>query len=517
MLRQIHIFHKGERVFSHTYALGLAKEDLSNVYKIIEDYVENPIPGKTFHKPIGSNYQIFHRGSGVLYFLIITDITDSIDYMDKTLKTLFVKFKERFSDPKAVKEESGNKDEFLEFLKDLQKELHSKIAIAGPVNSGKTTLYNMLKTGEERSLINFARISELSIENLSFDLWDFQLKDNFSLLWSKFLGGADLIIFIFDASNYNLKVINHFLNFEKKEGRFSRFVLIANKIDLVSEDDIKKISNELNNAEFAKLSLTSPKARSNAYQILRNSLGLKRRLPENFEGLLNEAEHLESEKKLVEAMHRYKDLIFICNEYQDYSYIQKFEEKVKLLQQKVEKQVERKKKFDRKRKFKPPTKRTFTTQVSVKTLPKNGVKTEKLPILKEKNAFSGKLRPSDFKINKNLLNHYYKEKSEIKKIQSIPANIKKKQGQEPSNVFKTGSDADKKAKFEVNEANFEEMKKIHGIVKLLMQVIEERGSKLSEELCELYINELKNSLQRELNYDDLELAADFFIKQEAKF
>ncbi len=48
----------------------------------------------------------------------------------------------------------------------------------------------------------------------------------------------------------------------------------------------------------------------------------------------------------------------------------------------------------------------------------------------------------------------------------------------------------------------------------LQKMINEKGSSLSLKLCEQLITELHNSLGRTLTKEDINLAADFFVKQE---
>ena len=69
-------------------------------------------------------------------------------------------------------------------------------------------------------------------------------------------------------------------------------------------------------------------------------------------------------------------------------------------------------------------------------------------------------------------------------------------------------------KVPVNTETFEQLKQKYGIAKILQIIIEQKGSSLSLVLCEQYISELQVSLERSLTYEDIELAADFFIKQE---
>ena len=94
--------------------------------------------------------------------------------------------------------------------------------------------------------MDFAKSSLIQIDNLSFDIWDFQLQENFSLLLSKFIGGSDLILFLIDSKNFNLKLIDHFLNLIEKDGKFSKILVIANKSDLIRDEDFGGIKSIIN-------------------------------------------------------------------------------------------------------------------------------------------------------------------------------------------------------------------------------------------------------------------------------
>jgi len=372
MLRQIFIFHKGEVIFNYNYALGLGNEELLNVKKLIQSYLDAPMPGKTFHRPV-SNYQIFHRGAGTSYFLFIVDLADAIDYVDKIVQKTMAKVKELFPILETIKESSPNKNRFFEFLKDIQAELHSKIAIVGPSGAGRTTLYNLLRSTDERDIMNFAKVSPYFIDDLTFDLWDFQLKDNFSLLWGKFIGGADLALIIFDLSNYHLKTITHYLNLQKREGRFSRLLILANKNDLISSDEeIRRIKNELDLPNMNEVSLMSPDGRIHITHLIRDILQLKKPLPQNFGKLIQDAERLDEQNSIITAIQKYKQLLQMCDEYQDSTYCSTFEEKLENLQKRREEQLKREKEQARKAKYSAPKQIQFGSKVSVKSLP--GVK-----------------------------------------------------------------------------------------------------------------------------------------------
>ena len=170
-------------------------------------------------------------------------------------------------------------------------------------------LFNMFKGDGVRQIMNFAKASIYSIDNLKFDLWDFELKDNFSLLWSKFIQGSDLVILLFDLSNYHLRVINHFLDLQKKESKFSKLLIIGNKRDLVREEDMRIIKNELNIKNMEEISLIEVGAKEKIKNLISGVLNLKKLLPHNFTELYNEAKNVENEGNYVLAIAKYKEAL----------------------------------------------------------------------------------------------------------------------------------------------------------------------------------------------------------------
>ncbi len=429
--------------------------------------------------------------------MFIVDLADAIDYVDKIVQKTMAKVKELFPILETIKESSPNKNRFFEFLKEIQAELHSKITIVGPSGSGRTTLYNLLRSTDEREIMNFAKVSTYFIDDLTYDLWDFQLQDNFSLLWGKFIGGADLAIIIFDLSNYHLKTITHYLNLQKREGRFSRLLLLANKNDLISSDEeIRRIKNELDLSNMNEISLMSPDGRIHLTHLIRDVLQLKKPLPQNFGQLIQEAERLDAQNSVITAIQKYKELLQICDEYQDSTYCSTFEEKLENLQKRREEQVEIEKEHARKAKYSAPKKIHFGSKVSVKSLP--GVK----PLPGAKPLPGSKPLPTA--ANK---------KPALQKLTLKPGDIQIKIP--PKQVTPTQSL--KPIQFKPHTTNLtDEIVSNPGFnfASALQQLIEEKGSMLSIELCEEYISEMLDALERPLTLGDLKRAATSFEKAE---
>lgn len=492
MLRQIHIFHKNECIYNHTYALALGDDELNNVIKIIQSYIDMPMIGKTFQKPVSEHFQIFHRSDRDMLFLFITDLVDSIEYVGPTIEITIQKFNELFPTPENINTSTNLKREFIDFLREQQYELHSKIAIVGPQNSGKTMLFNMFKSNGARPIMNFATASIYSIDNLRFDLWDFKLKDNFSLLWSKFIQGSDLVILLFDLSNYYIKVINHFLDLQKQESRFSKLLIIGNKRDLVRQEDMRIIKNELNLSNIEEISLIDAGAKEKIKNLIAKVLNLKKLLPHNFTELFNEAKNVESEGNSILAIAKYKELIKISNEYQDFTYMPTLKNKIESLQELVDAQSKKRKEISAKKKFEIPGKIQFTRRIQVRPLPTSNALIQAPAI----------------------------------EIPKSPTKIKQKT--EDLMLFSTtdssdGEDIDKEdITLNIDEVIPEEKRPTLEVVEekndefpfMLQQLIEKQGSSLPLNLCELLLADLQKTLARPLTVEDLKLTAGVFVKHD---
>ena len=84
MLRQIHIFYNREHIFVKDFAKALGRLELTNVKDTIDKYMEMPLPGKIINRKI-SSFQIFHKGIDDLYFLFVTDLIDSLQYVEEVM------------------------------------------------------------------------------------------------------------------------------------------------------------------------------------------------------------------------------------------------------------------------------------------------------------------------------------------------------------------------------------------------------------------------------------------------
>ncbi|TFG09055.1 MAG: hypothetical protein EU539_00655 [Promethearchaeota archaeon] len=515
MLRQVHVFHDQKLLFSHSLALALDENGFKKVREIIEPDIVLPTPGKTLHRPI-ANYQIFHRAYGNLYFLLIADLTDSFNYIDEILKKTIAKFNELFPRPEDLEENKSNIEGFKLFLYEIQKSMHSKISIIGSVNSGKSTLYNMLKTTQEKSIMDFAKSTTIQIDQITFDIWDFQLHDNHSLLWSKFIGGSDLVLLLFDSANYNLTFIEHFLNLKKQHAKHSKLLMLANKSDLIREEEIEKIKSLIGYPVQVISLLDKKQAKKIIHSQLKSTLDLLPEISPNLEDLINQADQLRMDGKIKAAIIEYQEIIRFCKIYQNFALLNKTQ--TKLNQLKVEKKQELDLRGHKhiKKSFSAPEQITFTKKISVKSLPSASsalkprsqeatLSSENKPAQEVESSYEPKpekqaeepkklfLKPEDIKISL---------KSKIEKIQKIQKSGLEKLKSTTRNFF------DKSIESKAS--------KILGLPEQLQNLLNSKGTELNIELCKEFVEEMKNQLIGPINNEDLELAAEIFFQIENK-
>jgi GTPase SAR1 family protein len=504
-------------VFVRDFAIAFGSTELRNVQDTIDKYMEMPLPGKIISRKI-SSFQIFHKGVDDQYFLFVTDLIDSLQYIEDLIEKTIAKFQELFKDPLKIKETSSKKEEFSSFLGQIQRNLHSKISIIGPSYSGKTTLYNLLKSDEEKIIMDFATSTAIQIEDLGFELWNFRLKDNFSNLWAKFVGNSDLVILLFNLANYNLRIINHFMNLHKQNSNFAKLLIIGNKRELVEDEDIKRIKNELNFNDFKEMSLNSPDAKTELQEYIKEVMGLKETLPPNFEDSVREAEGLVSMGNVIQALQKYRDLIKISTRYQDFEYLKLFEQKVVELTAKLKERKELRKEIEKERAFEIPKELKFKKKIKVKPLPTEGLPTE----IFNKEEAEEELPPPPKRLSSEMVS--------FRKLESKPLGVNPSKSAEtsaplkkPAIPLKTNKEKPKKSGvrmpmelFGQHEELGKEIRKpqVVDFSEELQKIISEKGSSLSLKLCEQLITELAQSLGRALTIEDVKMAAEFFVKQE---
>jgi len=500
ILRQIHIFYSGKNIYNHTYALALGDEELNNVTKVIQSFIEMPMRGKTFHRPVSENFQIFHKSEKEVLFLFITDLVDNLEYISPILNNTIKKFNKLFPNPIDVSNPDDKKREFVDFLREQQHQMHSKIVIIGPTNSGKTQLFNMIRSDQVRQIMNFAKASIFTIDNLKFDLWDFELKDNFSLLWSKFIQGSDLVVLLFDLSNYHIRVIKHFLDLQKQESKFSKLIILGNKRDLIDKNDLRIVKNELDFSDFEDISLLETGVQENINLLLARTLKLKKLLPHHFTKSFNEAKNIESYGNLVLAIAKYKELVKISNDYQDFTYITILKEKIAKLQEKIDEQTERRKQIESKKKFEMPGKIQFTRRLQVQPLPSNKSQIKPPQIEVPKKIIKASRSPVAEQKTEDLLLFSKTDVSEAVDIdkEDITLHIDEILPEE------------KRPTLEQSESESEII-----YPEMLQKMIAQSGSTLSLKLCSQLITELQKTLARPLTIEDLESAVNFFVKHDS--
>ncbi len=373
MLRQVFIYYNNEIVFQYFFAKAFDKEALEIVLKKrLLTYITNPIEGKIFTKPLldFQTHFVFING---IFFLFVTDMADRPKLIAKEVDRASKLFLKNFPDPTKIKESSPEKEEFTIFIKETHYYLHPKISLIGPVGSGKSSIVDILNHKEKshgKKIMDFAFYYRIKLGDIFFDLWDFIARDNFSPLWNNFTRGSDVIFFVIDGSNLNDEKVKFFINLKRREGKYSNWAIIlthADDINFVSSSALKERYVYLKDVEIFDINLIDQNVLGNLSMIFTKTLGLKEALPQEFRRKLIQANDFVADEKFAKSITILRDLVEICETYQEFAYVEVFQNKIKELEEKLQLQKEKKKLKDEM--FKAPEKVKFKDFKGVSHLP----------------------------------------------------------------------------------------------------------------------------------------------------
>jgi hypothetical protein len=317
------------------------------------------------------------------------------------------------------------------------------------------------------------------------------------------------------------------LSLQKRESNYSKLLIIGNKRDLIEDTDIRRIKNELNIDDFKEISLKDLDSKSQIHKYIMEVLGLKQKISEDFEELVKQADNLVLEGKNIQALAKYKELIGISESYQNIIFTKTLNQKIVDLNKKIQEKTKRRRESEKKMDFDISKPLMFSRKLTVKPLPTSD--TEILEHPQDQESLEIGIPSAPSKPIKELVSFQKLDKEvdmkplkipkaplKIIKKASIPQEISKKP--QPSKVTDTQNLKPKMPMELFGE--HEDIKKdierplVIDFTRELQKIIESRGSSLSLNLCKNLITELERSLGRPLKLEDIQLAADFFVKQE---
>lgn len=129
---------------------------------------------------------------------------------------------------------------------------HYKILILGPEGSGKTTIFDRIKSNEvlvRNPTIGF-NVDQINLNGHHITLWDFGGHEKMLNLWEKYLDNTDLIILVVDSGDkVSLIQLEKIFEIINKNIPNVYIIIIMNKIDLyqaMENEMILRISNFYN-------------------------------------------------------------------------------------------------------------------------------------------------------------------------------------------------------------------------------------------------------------------------------
>ncbi|MHA1744770.1 MAG: GTPase domain-containing protein [Promethearchaeota archaeon] len=374
MLRQVFLFLKTEQIFSYFIAQGYNATTLDTlISKRLQPFILTPVEGKIYSKPYFDLQSHFGVFQGVL-FLFVTDMADRPKTIAKEIERAAKLFKKNFPDPRLIQESSSETEEFTVFIRETHYFLHPKLALMGPMNSGKSILTTMLRLKDtpDKRIMDFAVYWQIKLGELFFDLWDFIELDDFSSLWKNFIRGTDVIFFIINGqtSAINDRKIKSFMSLKQHDGKYSNWAIILthqDQPDFIGVDKFKQNYPLLSDVDIFELNLLSSSAKEEILDIFSKIIGLKQALPSNFRSRLVQANKLVGSEVYSEAIIILKELSEICVEYQEFAYLDVFRKKITELTEKQQTKEETVRREEQK--IKAPTQVAFGKFSGPKSFP----------------------------------------------------------------------------------------------------------------------------------------------------
>lgn len=139
-----------------------------------------------------------------------------------------------------------------------------KVLILGLEGSGKTTLFDRIKTNEvylRHPTIGF-NTEQIKLDGLSITLWDFGGHEKIMNLWEKYFDNTDLVILMIDSTDTSCyDKIKNVLNMLKEKLASVYVLIVMNKVDIKDSVPSDKISKMVDlysyNLKIAKIIPTS--------------------------------------------------------------------------------------------------------------------------------------------------------------------------------------------------------------------------------------------------------------------
>lgn len=142
---------------------------------------------------------------------------------------------------------------------------HYKVLILGLEGSGKTTIFDRIKSNEvyiRNPTIGF-NVEQIKLNGLKVTLWDFGGHEKIMKLWDKYFDKTDLVILVIDSTDPEalIRVKDVLKMIKEKLGNIYLLILIT-KIDLFETMENERIIKETNLYDYglkiAKVLRVSP-------------------------------------------------------------------------------------------------------------------------------------------------------------------------------------------------------------------------------------------------------------------
>jgi len=256
-----------------------------------------------------------------LLFLVINSNNDDYILIKKEISKCKDNFLTLFKEDLEKNLDSERLKEFDPVIYSIQNKFPPIISLVGDKKTGKTTIFNLIRT-DNIPILHDSKISgeiaTLRLGKIHFLIRDFTGEEEIGFLWNNFINGSDAVFIIVDSMRETIEKSKFFLKKIEEQTPFAYLAVLCNKQDLMNILQLNQIEDILGLKTYPVVA-TNPEYKEKLIHIIVETLEMyDETLP--LLNLLYERELLikEFEEELIKvnfenANSLYEKLLDVCS------------------------------------------------------------------------------------------------------------------------------------------------------------------------------------------------------------
>ncbi len=151
MLKQVYVLKGNETLYSLDFGTGFSSEIFGQVKAILAPFINEPVDGMVFDRPL-FNFQAIYVSLQGCFFLLVANLSDWPDDMKKEIAPLAEKFFNIMREIATDIKNAEKQEAFKRAIVEMYDRLYPKIVLLEPIESGEFTVLTSSYEDNEESL-----------------------------------------------------------------------------------------------------------------------------------------------------------------------------------------------------------------------------------------------------------------------------------------------------------------------------------------------------------------------------